>query len=48
MQFALLDNLTLDGSYGTTKSIIHDVVANGGPNLFPPQASPTSACAPTR
>jgi iron complex outermembrane receptor protein len=42
MQFALLDNLTIDGAFGTTKSIIHDVVANGGPNLFPPQASPTA------
>ena len=40
-QFALMDNLVLDGAYGTTKSKIHDVVANGGPNLFPPQASPT-------
>jgi iron complex outermembrane receptor protein len=35
------DNLILDGAYGTTVSIIHDQVANGGPNLFPPQASPT-------
>ncbi len=40
-QFALTDNLMLDGAYGTTVSIIHDEVANGGPNLFPPQASPT-------
>ena len=40
-QFALTDNLILDGAYGTTVSIIHDVAANGGPNLFPPQASPT-------
>ena len=40
-QFALTDNLTLDGSFGTTSYNIHDVVANGGPNLFPPQASPT-------
>ena len=41
VQFALLDDLVLDGAFGTTKYIIHDVVANGGPNLFPPQASPT-------
>jgi iron complex outermembrane receptor protein len=41
-QFALTDSLTLDGAFGTTKSIIHDVTANGGPNLFPPQASPTA------
>jgi hypothetical protein len=40
-QFALTDNLVLDGAYGTTVSIIHNVTANGGPNLFPPQASPT-------
>ncbi|HXC60200.1 MAG TPA: TonB-dependent receptor [Steroidobacteraceae bacterium] len=40
-QFALTDSLTLDGSFGTTSYNIHDVVANGGPNLFPPQASPT-------
>jgi iron complex outermembrane receptor protein len=40
-QFALTDNLVLDGAYGTTVSIIHNQVANGGPNLFPPQASPT-------
>ncbi len=40
-QFAVTDNLVLDGAYGTTVSIIHDQVANGGPNLFPPQASPT-------
>ena len=40
-QFALTENLMLDGGFGTTKYIIHDVVANGGPNLFPPQASPT-------
>jgi iron complex outermembrane recepter protein len=40
-QFVLMDNLTLDGSFGTTSYNIHDVVANGGPNLFPPQASPT-------
>src|SRR6478609_366618 len=40
-QFALTSNLILDGAYGTTNSIIHDEVANGGPNLFPPQASPT-------
>lgn len=40
-QFALTDNLVLDGAYGSTHSIIHNVVANGGPNLFPPQASPT-------
>jgi len=40
-QFALTDNLTLDGAFGTTSYNIHDVVANGGPNLFPPQASPT-------
>ncbi len=42
MQFALTDNLTLDGALGTTKYKIHDVIANGGPNLFPPQASPTA------
>jgi iron complex outermembrane receptor protein len=40
-QLVLLDNLTLDGSFGSTSYNIHDVVANGGPNLFPPQASPT-------
>jgi iron complex outermembrane receptor protein len=40
-QFAVTDSLVLDGAYGTTVSIIHDEVANGGPNLFPPQASPT-------
>ena len=40
-QFALTDNLTIDGAFGTTSYNIHDVVANGGPNLFPPQASPT-------
>ena len=40
-QFALTDNLTLDGAFGSTRYVIHDVVANGGPNLFPPQASPT-------
>jgi len=40
-QFALTENITLDGSYGSTSYNIHDVVANGGPNLFPPQASPT-------
>jgi iron complex outermembrane receptor protein len=40
-QFALTDNLTLDGGYGTTSYKIYDIVANGGPNLFPPQASPT-------
>jgi iron complex outermembrane receptor protein len=42
MQFAVTDSLTLDGAFGSTKAIIHDVVANGGPNLFPPQASPTA------
>lgn len=41
VQFALTDNLTVDGAVGTTKADIHDEVANGGPNLFPPQASPT-------
>ena len=40
-QFALTDSLTIDGSFGSTSYNIHDVVANGGPNLFPPQASPT-------
>ncbi|MEO8306623.1 MAG: TonB-dependent receptor [Pseudomonadota bacterium] len=40
-QFAATENLMFDGAFGTTKSIIHDVAANGGPNLFPPQASPT-------
>ncbi|MDR2216486.1 MAG: TonB-dependent receptor [Nevskiaceae bacterium] len=41
MQLALTDNLTVDGAFGTTAATIKDVVANGGPNLFPPQASPT-------
>ena len=41
VQFALTDNITLDGAVGTTTADIHDKVANGGPNLFPPQASPT-------
>jgi iron complex outermembrane receptor protein len=40
-QFALTDSLTLDGSFGSTHYNIHDLIANGGPNLFPPQASPT-------
>ena len=40
-QLAVTENLTVDGSLGTTSYNIHDVVANGGPNLFPPQASPT-------
>jgi iron complex outermembrane receptor protein len=40
-QFALTDSLTLDGAFGSTSYNIHDLVANGGPNLFPPQASPT-------
>jgi iron complex outermembrane recepter protein len=40
-QFAVTDSLTVDGSFGSTRYVIHDVVANGGPNLFPPQASPT-------
>jgi iron complex outermembrane receptor protein len=40
-QFALTDNLTIDGAFGSTRYVIHDIVANGGPNLFPPQASPT-------
>jgi iron complex outermembrane receptor protein len=40
-QLAVTRSLTLDGGLGTTKYKIKDVVANGGPNLFPPQASPT-------
>ena len=40
-QLAVTDNLILDGAFGSTSYNIHDVVANGGPNLFPPQASPT-------
>jgi iron complex outermembrane receptor protein len=40
-QFAVTRNLLIDGGLGTTKYRIHDEVANGGPNLFPPQASPT-------
>jgi iron complex outermembrane recepter protein len=41
VQYVLLDGLTLDGGFGSTSYNIHDVVGNGGPNLFPPQASPT-------
>jgi iron complex outermembrane recepter protein len=40
-QFAVTDNLVLDGGLGTTHAKIHNETANGGPNLFPPQASPT-------
>ena len=40
-QFAVTDSLMLDAAYGSTHFDIKDPVANGGPNLFPPQASPT-------
>jgi iron complex outermembrane recepter protein len=40
-QLAVTDNLMLDGAVGITRFDLKDPVANGGPNLFPDQASPS-------
>jgi iron complex outermembrane receptor protein len=41
MQAVLTDNLVLDGALGVTDYRLHDEAANGGPNLYPAQPSPT-------
>ncbi|MFM1885056.1 MAG: hypothetical protein RL026_213 [Pseudomonadota bacterium] len=40
-QWAITDQLSLDGALGVTDYRLLDPVANSGPNLFPAQASPT-------
>jgi iron complex outermembrane recepter protein len=40
-QFAVTDNLLLDGAVGITNYDVKDPVANTGPNLFPAQPSPS-------
>jgi iron complex outermembrane receptor protein len=40
-QWAITNNLRLDGAVGIAKDDVLDPVANSGPNLFPSQASPT-------
>lgn len=40
-QFVMTDNLVLDGALGVTEYNLKDEAANGGPNLYPSQPSPT-------
>jgi iron complex outermembrane receptor protein len=40
-QFVMTDNLVLDGALGVTEYSLKDEAANGGPNLYPSQPSPT-------